>query len=98
MTDAEKLSRAADARALLDAPLLKEALAAVGAGAHRMFEAAKTPEELQRARDFLESGNRFILYLRSIISQGDAITRRTEPSVMKGRAPRPWDRKLPDVA
>jgi hypothetical protein len=63
-----------------------------------MFKAAKTADELRRARDLLTAGNDFVLYLTTIVNQGDAAARNLEPGILHGRKTRPWERPLKETA
>ena len=80
-----EMERGARARQLLKDEMLQEALREVRYAAHRIFEDAKTPDQLRRASDLLESANYFERFLRSVAELGEAEIAKREREVARGK-------------
>lgn len=79
------LARGARAKALLADELLQEAVREVSLAAHRLFEEAGSPEQLQRASDLLVSANHFARFLRSLVEAGQAEVNKREREIAKSK-------------
>ena len=85
LTSADKVTRGLQAKALLDDPILREALQETSLAAHRLFELATTDEALRDARDLLRSAGNFRAYLHATMAQGNSEAARVEEAIERGK-------------